>query len=118
MRPLVVLALIGLPTACCHAHAGTKVKAIAISPKPLVIHIDQDSALTAQLQFDGAADPNLKPTWSVTGPIGSIDAGGNFTAGPQRARGTVSATAGGQAPTAVTHRADVGNHLRAQGYAY
>jgi len=98
--PLAGLVLVCLAVPRCPAQAEAKVKAIAVSPKPLVIYINQRQPLSARIEFEGAADPDLKPTWSIAGPIGAIDADGVFTAGPQRAIGTISATAGGQTDTA------------------
>jgi len=100
---VAVFLLTWVPTSHCLAQADAKVRAIVVSPKPLVIYINQRQSMSARIEFEGAADPNLRPAWTVAGPIGSIDPDGTFTAGPRRAHGTLSAAAGGQTDTVDVH---------------
>jgi len=93
---LMTLGSLGRPVASAEAvapQAGEdKVLGIAVSPVKDVLFIGQTLQFAVQVKYEGGEDLHLRPTWSVTGDIGTIDREGLLSAGPRRAKGTVVAT--------------------------
>jgi len=92
---LLLAGIPGLPQA-----GNGQVESVTISPSPAAVFIRQTQQFAADVRYVGGQDRKLAPEWAATGEIGAVSEKGLFTAGPQRASGTVTVTVGGKSASA------------------